>query len=154
MRLVVQRATRASVTVDGRLVGSLPEPGLVVLVGVTHGDTEADAARLAEKVWGLRILREERSASDLGAPLLVVSQFTLYADVRKGRRPSWNEAAPGPVAERLVESFVEALRSLGARVETGVFGADMAVELSNDGPVTLIVDSAMWGTSQAGAAHQ
>ncbi len=154
MRLVVQRATRASVTVDGRLVGSLPEPGLVVLVGVTHGDTEADAARLAEKVWGLRILREERSASDLGAPLLVVSQFTLYADVRKGRRPSWNEAAPGPVAERLVESFVEALRSLGARVETGVFGADMAVELINDGPVTLIVDSAMWGTSQAGAAHQ
>lgn len=154
MRLVVQRATRARVTVDGRLVGSLPEPGLVVLVGVTHGDTEADAARLAEKVWGLRILREERSASDLGAPLLVVSQFTLYADVRKGRRPSWNEAAPGPVAERLVESFVEALRSLGARVETGVFGADMAVELINDGPVTLIVDSAMWGTSQAGAAHQ
>ena len=154
MRLVVQRATRASVTVDGRLVGSLPEPGLVVLVGVTHGDTEADAARLAEKVWGLRILREERSASDLGAPLLVVSQFTLYADVRKGRRPSWNEAAPGPVAERLVESFVEALRSLGARVETGVIGADMAVELINDGPVTLIVDSAMWGTSQAGAAHQ
>lgn len=154
MRLVVQRATRASVTVDGRLVGSLPEPGLVLLVGVTHGDTEADAARLAEKVWGLRILREERSASDLGAPLLVVSQFTLYADVRKGRRPSWNEAAPGPVAERLVESFVEALRSLGARVETGVFGADMAVELINDGPVTLIVDSAMWGTSQAGAAHQ
>ena len=154
MRLVVQRATRASVTVDGRLVGSLPEPGLVVLVGVTHGDTEADAARLAEKVWGLRILREERSASDLGAPLLVVSQFTLYADVRKGRRPSWNEAAPGPVAERLVESFVEALRSLGAHVETGVFGADMAVELINDGPVTLIVDSAMWGTSQAGAAHQ
>ncbi len=154
MRLVVQRATRASVTVDGRLVGSLPEPGLVVLVGVTHGDTEADAARLAEKVWGLRILREERSASDLWAPLLVVSQFTLYADVRKGRRPSWNEAAPGPVAERLVESFVEALRSLGARVETGVFGADMAVELINDGPVTLIVDSAMWGTSQAGAAHQ
>lgn len=154
MRLVVQRATRASVTVDGRLVGSLPEQGLVVLVGVTHGDTEADAARLAEKVWGLRILREERSASDLGAPLLVVSQFTLYADVRKGRRPSWNEAAPGPVAERLVESFVEALRSLGARVETGVFGADMAVELINDGPVTLIVDSAVWGTSQAGAAHQ
>ena len=154
MRLVVQRATRASVTVGGRLVGSLPEPGLVVLVGVTHGDTEADAARLAEKVWGLRILREERSASDLWAPLLVVSQFTLYADVRKGRRPSWNEAAPGPVAERLVESFVEALRSLGARVETGVFGADMAVELINDGPVTLIVDSAMWGTSQAGAAHQ
>ena len=132
----------------------MPEPGLEVLVGVTHGDTEADAARLAEKVWGLRILREERSASDLGAPLLVVSQFTLYADVRKGRRPSWNEAAPGPVAERLVESFVEALRSLGARVETGVFGADMAVELINDGPVTLIVDSAMWGTSQAGAAHQ
>lgn len=154
MRLVVQRATRASVTVDGRLVGSLPEPGLVLLVGVTHGDTEADAARLAEKVWGLRILREERSASDLGAPLLVVSQFTLYADVRKGRRPSWNEAAPGPVAERLVDSFVAALRALGARVETGVFGADMAVELINDGPVTLIVDSAMWGTSQAGAAHQ
>ena len=141
MRVVVQRATSASVTVEGEVVGSLPGPGLVVLVGVTHDDTEADAARLADKVWTLRVLADERSAEQEGAPLLVVSQFTLYADTRKGRRPSWGAAAPRPVSEPLVDSFVHALRALGAEVETGVFGADMQVSLVNDGPVTLVLDS-------------
>lgn len=115
--------------------------GLVVLVGVTHDDTADDAKRLAGKIWALRILDGEKSASDVNAPLLVVSQFTLYADTRKGRRPSWGAAAPRPVSEPLVDSFVDALRALGATVETGVFGADMAVELVNDGPVTLIVEN-------------
>lgn len=113
-----------------------------MLVGVTHDDTEAEAASLAAKVWRLRILPEETSAEQTDAPLLVVSQFTLYADTRKGRRPSWNRAAPRPVSEPLVESFVTALRELGAHVETGVFGATMEVELVNDGPFTLVVDSA------------
>ena len=141
MRVVVQRASTASVTVDGAVVGSLPRPGLVVLVGVTHDDTEADAVRLAEKVWTLRILAGERSAEQDDAPLLVVSQFTLYADTRKGRRPSWNAAAPRPISEPLVEAFVAALRERGAHVETGVFGAMMQVALVNDGPVTLLLDS-------------
>ncbi|GAA3573638.1 D-aminoacyl-tRNA deacylase [Microlunatus spumicola] len=141
MRVVVQRATSASVTVEGEVVGSLPGPGLVVLVGVTHDDTEADAARLADKVWTLRILADERSAEQEGAPLLVVSQFTLYADTRKGRRPSWNAAAPRPVSEPLVEAFVAALRARGAHVETGVFGAMMQVALVNDGPMTLVLDT-------------
>ncbi len=141
MRVVVQRALSGSVSVDGAVVGSLPGPGLVVLVGVTHDDSEADASRLADKVWTLRILAGERSAEQEQAPLLVVSQFTLYADTRKGRRPSWNAAAPRPVSEPLVEAFVEALRSRGAHVETGVFGADMQVALVNDGPVTLLLDS-------------
>ena len=142
MRLVVQRALSGSVTVDGAVVGALPGPGLVVLVGVTHGDTAADADRLADKVWTLRILAGERSTEAEGAPLLVVSQFTLYADTRKGRRPSWSAAAPGPVSEPLVEAFVEALRARGAHVETGIFGADMQVALVNDGPMTLLLDSA------------
>ncbi|SEP58448.1 D-aminoacyl-tRNA deacylase [Microlunatus flavus] len=142
MRVVVQRATTASVTVDGAVVGSLPAPGLVVLVGVTHDDTPADAVRLAEKVWTLRILAGERSAADESAPLLVVSQFTLYADTRKGRRPSWSAAAPRPVSEPLVEAFVADLRERGAHVETGVFGAMMQVALVNDGPMTLLLDSA------------
>lgn len=144
MRLVVQRAARASVRIDGEVVGELDRPGLVVLVGVTHTDTPAIADRLADKVWGLRILDQERSCSDIGAPLLVVSQFTLYADARKGRRPSWNAAAPGPVSEPLVDAFVTALASRGATVTTGRFGADMQVELVNDGPVTVVLDSAMW----------
>lgn len=144
MRLVVQRAARASVRIDGEVVGELDRPGLVVLVGVTHTDTPAIADRLADKVWGLRILDQERSCSDIGAPLLVVSQFTLYADARKGRRPSWNAAAPGPVSEPLVDAFVAALASRGATVTTGRFGADMQVELVNDGPVTVVLDSAMW----------
>ena len=141
MRLVVQRASAAHVVVDGAVVGSLTRPGLVVLVGVTHTDSEADAAKLAEKVWTLRVLAEERSAAQEGAPLLVVSQFTLYADTRKGRRPSWSAAAPRAVSEPLVEAFVAALRRLGAEVETGVFGADMQVSLTNDGPVTLVLES-------------
>ena len=141
MRLVVQRAAAARVEVDGVVVGSLPRPGLLVLVGVTHEDTPADAERLAEKVWTLRILGGERSAAQEEAPLLVASQFTLYADTRKGRRPSWSAAAPRPVSEPLVEAFAAALRRQGAYVETGVFGADMQVSLTNDGPVTLILDS-------------
>ena len=141
MRAVVQRASQASVEVNGTTVGRLPGPGLVVLVGVTHSDAAATAAALARKVYHLRILREEKSAADTGAPILVISQFTLYADTRKGRRPTWQAAAPGPVAEPLVTAFADALRELGASVQTGVFGADMQVMLVNDGPVTLILDA-------------
>ncbi|GII93377.1 D-aminoacyl-tRNA deacylase [Sinosporangium siamense] len=140
MRAVVQRVTSASVTVDGATVGEIDKPGLMVLVGVTHTDTPAEASRLAAKLWGLRILAGERSCSDIGAPLLVISQFTLYGDARKGRRPTWQAAAPGPVAEPLVDAVVTALRDLGAHVETGVFGADMKVSLVNDGPITLVLD--------------
>lgn len=140
MRAVVQRAASASVRVGGKVVGALDRPGLVVLVGVTHTDTATTAAKLAAKIWTLRILADERSASDLGAPLLVISQFTLYADTVKGRRPSWSAAAPRPVSEPLVDGFVAALRDAGAEVATGVFGADMQVSLVNDGPVTLIID--------------
>jgi D-tyrosyl-tRNA(Tyr) deacylase len=140
MRAVVQVASGAAVHVDGEQVGGFDGPGLVVLVGVTHTDTPQDADRLAEKVWQLRIMDDEQSASDLSAPLLVVSQFTLYADLKKGRRPSWSAAAPRPVSEPLVEAVVDALRTRGATVTTGVFGADMAVSLTNDGPRTLIVD--------------
>lgn len=126
--------------VDGATVGAIHEPGLLVLVGVTHTDTPAHAAKLAAKLWGLRILHGEKSCSDVGAPLLVISQFTLYGDARKGRRPTWQAAAPGPVAEPLVNTVVTELRNLGAHVETGVFGADMKVTLTNDGPITLILD--------------
>jgi D-tyrosyl-tRNA(Tyr) deacylase len=112
----------------------------VALAGVTHTDTEAIAQRMAEKLWQLRILDDERSAADVGAPILVVSQFTLYANTVKGRRPTWNAAAPGAVAEPLVTVFAEALRALGAQVESGVFGADMQVELVNDGPVTVMLE--------------
>jgi D-aminoacyl-tRNA deacylase len=140
MRAVVQRVSSASVSVDGATVGAIDEPGLMVLVGVTHTDTRAEAARLAAKLWGLRILHGEKSCSDVSAPLLVISQFTLYGDARKGRRPTWQAAAPGPVAEPLVEAVVEELRALGAHVETGVFGADMKVSLVNDGPITLVLD--------------
>ncbi|WP_433437104.1 D-aminoacyl-tRNA deacylase [Nonomuraea sp. CA-141351] len=140
MRAVVQRVSSASVVVDGRTVGAIEEPGLLVLVGVTHTDTRASSAKLAAKLWGLRILHGEKSCSDVSAPLLVISQFTLYGDARKGRRPTWQAAAPGPVAEPLVDAVVEELRALGAHVETGVFGADMKVSLVNDGPITLIVE--------------
>jgi D-aminoacyl-tRNA deacylase len=140
MRAVVQRVSAASVTIDGEVVGELPKPGLVVLLGVTHSDDEATAARMARKLWELRILEGDQACSDVGAPLLVISQFTLYADLRKGRRPSWSAAAPGPVAEPLVERVCAELRSLGAHVETGRFGAYMHVALVNDGPVTVIVD--------------
>jgi len=140
VRAVVQRVSEASVTVDGETVGRLGRPGLVVLVGVTHDDSPDHARRLAAKVHDLRILDGERSASDVDAPLLVVSQFTLYADTAKGRRPSWSAAAPGPTAEPLVEEFVAELRRRGATVVTGRFGAHMQVQLVNDGPVTLILD--------------
>ena len=140
MRAVVQRVSRASVETARGVVGAIEEPGLLVLVGVTHDDTAAKAAKLAAKLWGLRILPGEKSCSDVAAPLLVISQFTLYADLAKGRRPSWSAAAPGPVAEPLVDAVVQALRDLGARVETGVFGAEMRVSLVNDGPVTVIVE--------------
>jgi D-tyrosyl-tRNA(Tyr) deacylase len=138
---VVQRVTRAKVVVDGTTVGELPGPGLLVYLGVTHEDGPAEVTWLARKVWELRILREEQSASDVAAPILVVSQFTLYADTRKGRRPSWSAAAPGPVSEPLYESFCETLAGLGAHVERGRFGADMAVEAVNDGPVTMILQT-------------
>jgi len=141
MRAVVQLVTQAAVSAGGRVVGSIAGPGLVVLVGVTHSDTESAASALAGKIYRLRILPGEKSSADTGAPLLVISQFTLYADTRKGRRPSWTGAAPGPVAEPLVDSFVAALRGFGATVETGVFGAHMQVSLVNDGPVTLIIDA-------------
>ena len=141
MRAVVQRVTSARVEVDGDVVGAIDRPGLVLLVGVSTSD-DADAAdRLADKVWQLRILDGERSAADVGAPMLVVSQFTLYADTRKGRRPSWSAAARGEVAEPLVDAVVAALRARGAEVATGRFGADMQVHLVNDGPVTLILET-------------
>jgi D-aminoacyl-tRNA deacylase len=140
MRAVAQRVSEASVSVDGGVIGSIDGPGLLVLVGVTHDDTPDKARKLAAKLWGLRVLDGERSCSDLGAPLLVVSQFTLYADTSKGRRPTWNNAAPGPAAEPLVDAVVAELRALGARVETGKFGADMKVALVNDGPITIIIE--------------
>ena len=141
MRCIVQRVTRASVTIDSDIVGSFDEPGLVLLVGVTHTDTQVEAEALARKAFRLRIMPGERSAEDLGAPIMVISQFTLYGDTRKGRRPSWLAAAGGPVAEPLVDHVISTLRREGARVETGRFGADMAVELVNDGPMTLVLDS-------------
>ncbi|MGI8450153.1 MAG: D-aminoacyl-tRNA deacylase [Streptosporangiaceae bacterium] len=140
MRAVVQRVSQASVMVDGQTVGAISEPGLLVLVGVTHDDTAEKAAKLAAKLWGLRILEGEKSCSDVSAPLLMISQFTLYADTRKGRRPTWQAAAPGPFAEPLVEAVVSSLRELGAVVQTGVFGANMKVSLVNDGPVTIILE--------------
>ena len=140
MRAVIQRVSEASVTVDGEVVGAIDQPGLLALVGVTHTDDEAAAAKLAAKMWGLRVLDGEKSCSDVGAPLLVISQFTLYADTRKGRRPSWSAAAPGHLAEPLVDAVVAELRRLGATVATGRFGADMHVSLVNEGPVTLILE--------------
>lgn len=142
MRVLVQRVASASVSVGGRQVGAIrPDgQGLLALVGVTHSDDPDKARRLAEKLWNLRILAGERSAADIKAPILVVSQFTLYADTAKGRRPSWNAAAPAAVAEPLVRAFAEALRGLGAHVQTGVFGANMRVELVNDGPVTVFLE--------------
>lgn len=140
MRAVVQRVSRAAVAVAGEVVSSIDEPGLLVLLGVTHDDTAEQARKLAAKLWRLRIMREELSAADVGAPVLVVSQFTLYADTRKGRRPSWTAAAPGHVAEPLYEEFCKMLEQEGAAVSRGVFGADMSVELVNDGPVTLVME--------------
>lgn len=141
MRAVVQRVTQASVAVAGEVVGAIDGPGLVVLLGVTHDDGPAQVAWLARKIWGLRILGDEQSASDIGAPVLVVSQFTLYGDARKGRRPTWAAAAPGPVSEPLYDAFCSALEGLGATVAHGVFGGDMQVSLVNDGPVTVVLDT-------------
>lgn len=141
MRAVVQRASRAQVRVEGQVVGELRRPGLLVLVGVTHTDGPDQVATLARKVAELRILDGERSVLDSAAPVLVVSQFTLQANTRKGRRPSWSAAAPGAVAEPLIEALVSALRERGLEVSTGVFGAQMEVELVNDGPMTLVLDT-------------
>lgn len=126
---------------DGEVVGEITRPGLLALVGVTHDDGPDQVDRMARKIAELRILRDEQSVLDIGAPVLVVSQFTLYADTRKGRRPSWSAAAPGPMAEPVVEQVVEALRARGIEVATGRFGAMMQVSLTNDGPVTLVVDA-------------
>ena len=142
MRVLVQRVSSATVSVDRVVVGSIrpDSQGLLAFVGVTHGDNIDKAGRLAEKLWQLRILDGDQSASNINAPIIVVSQFTLYADTAKGRRPSWNAAAPGEVAEPLVAAFVQALHQLGAHVATGIFGADMQVELVNDGPVTVLLE--------------
>lgn len=142
MRGILQRVTRASVSVDGEVIGECPGPGALVLVGVTHEDTLDQAKTLARKIAELRIFEDETSIQDRGeeASVLVVSQFTLYGDVRKGRRPSWSKAAPGPVAEPLVDAVVEELRTRGIHVETGRFGAMMSVELVNDGPYTLVIE--------------
>lgn len=155
MRALVQRADGAAVSVDAEIVGSFDGPGLVVLVGVTHDDTPEIAQRLSAKVWNARLFDRDRlpdactppsgpaelSAADLGLPVLVVSQFTLYANTAKGRRPTWDAAAPRPVAEPLVETFAQSLRDLGAPVHTGRFGADMQVRLVNDGPVTVLFEA-------------
>ncbi|MBS5339912.1 MAG: D-tyrosyl-tRNA(Tyr) deacylase [Actinomyces sp. oral taxon 181] len=142
MRGILQRVTHASVSVDGEVIGECPGPGALVLVGVTHEDTFDQAKTLARKIAELRIFEDETSIQDRAeeASVLVVSQFTLYGDVRKGRRPSWSNAAPGPVAEPLVDAVVEELRTRGIHVETGRFGAMMSVELVNDGPYTLVIE--------------
>jgi D-tyrosyl-tRNA(Tyr) deacylase len=141
VRAVVQRVLSASVSVEGRLVGSVGGPGLVVLLGVTHGDGRPQVSWMARKIWELRILRGEMSASDVAAPILVVSQFTLYGETRKGRRPTWNAAAPAAVSEPVYEEVCSELERLGARVARGAFGADMQVSLVNDGPVTIVLES-------------
>ncbi|MBS1695403.1 MAG: D-tyrosyl-tRNA(Tyr) deacylase [Actinobacteria bacterium] len=142
MRVLVQRVLSASVAVDGEVVGAIRPAGqgLLAFVGVTHTDDTDTARRMADKLWRLRILDDERSAADVGAPILVVSQFTLYANTDKGRRPSWNAAAPGAVAEPMVAVFEDTLRALGADVASGIFGADMRIELVNDGPVTVMLE--------------
>lgn len=144
MRAVLQRVSQASVTVDGAVVGEIGE-GLLVLLGVTHGDGRDEVSWLARKVRDVRIMREEKSVGDLDAPVLVVSQFTLYGDARKGRRPTWQAAAPGPVSEPLYEAFCAELESLGTPVQRGIFGADMKVSLTNDGPITLLLETGAEG---------
>ena len=140
MRAVVQRVLRASVTIDGKVVGEIEGPGLLVYLGVTHSDGPDETAWTARKVWDLRLLRDEQSASDIGAPVLVVSQFTLYGDARKGRRPTWQAAAPGEVSEPVYDAFCAELERLGAHVERGVFGAQMEVAWVNDGPITVLLE--------------
>jgi D-aminoacyl-tRNA deacylase len=141
MRALLQRTTSASVTVEGEVMGTLAGPGLVVLLGVCVQDTEAEAAQLAAKVAGLRVLDDEQSLLTAGAPALVVSQFTLYGDVRKGRRPSWTRSAPAGQAEPLYERFMAELAGQGVAVERGVFGAMMELSLVNSGPFTVWVDT-------------
>ncbi|QWC83890.1 D-tyrosyl-tRNA(Tyr) deacylase [Nocardioidaceae bacterium] len=141
MRAVVQRVSEASVTVDGDVVGEIAEPGLVVLLGVTHDDGADQVAWMVRKISELKLLREEQSLLEASAPVLVVSQFTLYADVKKGRKPSWSKAAPGAVSEPLYEAVCDGLEGVGLHVARGVFGADMAVSLVNDGPVTLVLET-------------
>ncbi len=141
MRAVLQRVTTASVSVAAQTVARLDRPGLVVLLGVTHGDGPTESAWMVRKIRDLRIMRDERSVAELEAPVLVVSQFTLYGDARKGRRPTWNDAAPGPVAEPVYLAVCRGLEELGTHVETGIFGADMAVQLVNDGPVTMVLET-------------
>jgi D-tyrosyl-tRNA(Tyr) deacylase len=140
MRAVVQRVLTASVSVDGEVVGALDRPGLLVYLGVTHDDSTAEVTWMARKVRDLRILRDEQSAADVGAPVLVVSQFTLYGDARKGRRPTWTAAAPGPVSEPLYDAVCDELERLGTHVERGVFGAMMEVSSVNDGPFTVLLE--------------
>ena len=140
MRAVIQRASRASVVVEGKITAAFETQGLVVLLGVTHSDGAQQVDTVARKIADLRILDDERSALEAGAPVIVVSQFTLYGDVRKGRRPTWSAAAPGPVAEPLVDAVVASLRERGLEVGTGVFGAHMDVSLTNDGPMTILLE--------------
>lgn len=140
MRAVLQRVLSASVTVDEDVVGRI-DGGLLVLLGVTHTDTAADAAWMARKIRDTRLLRDEQSVGDVGAPVLLVSQFTLYGDARKGRRPTWSAAAPGSVSEPLYDAVCAELERLGTHVERGVFGAEMQVASVNDGPVTLLLES-------------
>jgi D-tyrosyl-tRNA(Tyr) deacylase len=141
VKAVLQRASQASVTVDSQVVAEFARQGIVALVGVTHDDGPEQVETIARKIAELRILSDEKSAIDVGAPIIVVSQFTLYADVKKGRRPSWNGAAPSPVAEPLVQAVAESLRARGLTVGTGVFGAMMNVSLVNDGPVTILLEA-------------
>ncbi len=141
MRAVIQRVNRAAVSVDGQVVGAIDRPGLLVLVGATHDDGAAQVALIARKIADLRLLEGELSVTDAAAPVLVVSQFTLYADTRKGRRPSWNQAAGADVAEPLVQAVVEDLRSRGLEVATGQFGAHMVVDMQADGPVTIELEA-------------
>jgi D-tyrosyl-tRNA(Tyr) deacylase len=157
MRIVIQRAAGAQVSVEGQVTGAFTGPGLVILVGVTHDDTADIAARLADKAYDMRLFDashaeatraclppgggKEVSAADLGLPVLIISQFTLYANTRKGRRPTWDAAAPGDVASPLVDAFAEQLLARGVDVQRGVFGADMQVSFTNDGPITIVIDS-------------
>ena len=141
MRAVLQRVSSAAVTVDGTTVGAIDRPGLLVLLGISHEDGPAQVAKLADKTANLRLLEGERSVLDEAAPVLAVSQFTLYGDAKKGRRPSWSAAAPAPVSEPLFNAYVQALRELGLEVATGRFGAKMQVSLTNNGPVTLLLDT-------------
>lgn len=141
MRAVLQRVTSASVTVDGTVVARIERPGVVVLLGITHDDGPDQVAWMVRKIRDLRILRGERSVADLGAPVMVVSQFTLYGDARKGRRPTWNAAAPGEVSEPVYRAVCDGLEEQGTHVERGVFGAEMTVELAGDGPVTMILET-------------